>query len=126
MCEHFLSVACNWCEDCGFKISRTETVAVPFTRKHHPAPSSLLLQDSIQLPLRNEHKYVRIIDSGKRHLLTTYNDLCAEMLRRTVIRLWKGTWWGASKRPLLTVHRSLVRSVIEDGTDAYFSRLHVY
>ena len=32
----------------------------------------------------------------------------------------KGTSWGAGKRPLLTVYRSLVRSVIEYGMEAYF------
>jgi len=32
----------------------------------------------------------------------------------------KGTSWGAGKRPLLTVYRSLVRSVIEYGMEAHF------
>ena len=32
----------------------------------------------------------------------------------------KGTSWGAGKRPLLTVYRSLVRSVIEYGMKAHF------
>ena len=40
--------------------------------------------------------------------------------RLNVIRMLKGTSWGAGKRPLLTVYRSLVRSVIEYGIEAYF------
>jgi len=32
----------------------------------------------------------------------------------------KGTSWGAGKRPLLTVYRSLFRSVIEYVMKAYF------
>ena len=37
-----------------------------------------------------------------------------------VIRMLKGTSWGAGKRPLLIVNRSLVRSVLEYGMEAYF------
>ena len=40
--------------------------------------------------------------------------------RLNVIRMLKGTSWGAGKRSLLTVCRSLVRSVIEYGMEAYF------
>jgi len=36
-----------------------------------------------------------------------------------VIRMLKGTSWGAGKRPLLIVYRSLVRSAV-DGMEAYF------
>jgi len=37
------------------------------------------------------------------------------------VRHWlKGTSWDAGKRPLLAVYRSLVRSVIEYGVEAYF------
>jgi len=37
-----------------------------------------------------------------------------------VIRMLKGASWGAGKRLLLTVCRSLVRSVMEYGMEAYF------
>ena len=37
-----------------------------------------------------------------------------------VIRMLKGTSWGAGKRPLLTVYRSLVRCVTECSMEAYF------
>ena len=40
--------------------------------------------------------------------------------RLNVVRVLKGTSWVAGKRPLRTVHRSLVRSVIEYGMEAYF------
>ena len=40
--------------------------------------------------------------------------------RLNVIRMSKGRSWVAGKRPLLTVYRSLVRSVIEYGMETYF------
>jgi len=46
------------------------------------------------------------------------------LARLNVIRMLKGTSWGAGKRPLLTVYRSLVRSVIEYGMEAYFFASH--
>ena len=39
--------------------------------------------------------------------------------RLNVIRMLKGMSWGAGKRPLLTVYRSLVRYVTEYGMEAY-------
>jgi len=40
--------------------------------------------------------------------------------RLNVLRMLKGTSWGAGKRPLLTIYKSLVRSVIDYGMEAYF------
>jgi len=40
--------------------------------------------------------------------------------RLNVIGMLKGTSWGAGKRSLLTVYRSLVRCAIECGMEAYF------
>jgi len=36
------------------------------------------------------------------------------------LRLLKGTNWAAEKRPLLNIYRSIIRPVIEYGTEAYF------
>jgi len=36
------------------------------------------------------------------------------------LRLLKGTNWGAEKRPLLNIYRSIIRPVIEYGMKAYF------
>ena len=43
------------------------------------------------------------------------------------MRFLKGTSWGASKSPLLTIYRCLVRSLLEYGMEAYFfsARSHV-
>ena len=40
--------------------------------------------------------------------------------RLNVIKMLKGTSWGAGKRPLITVYRSLIMSAIEYGMEAYF------
>jgi len=40
--------------------------------------------------------------------------------RLNMMSFLKGTSWGASKSPFLTIDRCLVRSVLEYGMDAYF------
>ena len=45
-------------------------------------------------------------------------DKCQKQLN--VLRLLKGTSWGAAKAPLLTIYINLLRSVIEYRMEAYF------
>jgi len=45
-------------------------------------------------------------------------DKCHKHLN--MMRFLKGTSWGASKSPLLTIYRSLVWSILEYGMEAYF------
>jgi len=54
-CGSDLTLVCHWCEECGFKISITKSAAALCTRKHNPAPISLLLQDGTRLPLKKEY-----------------------------------------------------------------------
>jgi len=64
---------------------------------------------------------LRLNVSTKPCLLDAYTESCGVMpARLNVIRMLKGTSWGEGKRPLLTVYRSLVRSVIEYGMEANF------
>jgi len=92
---------------------------VLFTKKHNPASVSLILQDGTQLLLKNECKYVGVAfqRSGSYSLhIHKAAAICRDRLN--AIRLLKGASWGAGKRPLLTVYRSLVRSVIEYGMES--------
>ena len=105
---------CNWCEECGFKISRTKSAAVLFTRKHVPVPISLNLRDGTRLQMKNEYKYLGLTFQRNGSYLKHVQNVAAKC------RMLKGTSWGAGKRSLLTVYRSLVRSAIEYGMEAYF------
>jgi len=105
----------------GFKLSSTKSAAFLFTRKHNPAPNSLRLQDGARLPLKNEYMYLGLTFQRNGSYSTHIQKVVAKCRARlNVIRILKGTSWGAGKRPLLTVYRSLVRSVIGYGMEAYF------
>jgi len=121
LCQCSSTKVCKWCEDCGFKLSSTKSAAVLFTRKHNPEPISLRLQDGTRLPLKDEYKYLGLTFQRNGSYSTHIQKIVAKCRARlNIIRVLKGTSWGAGKRPLLTVYRSLVRSVIECGTEAYF------
>jgi len=121
LCQRSLTKVWNWCEECGFKLSSSKSTAVLFTRKHNPAPISLLLQDGTRLPLKKEYKYLGLTFQRNGSYSTRTQNVAAKCRARlNVIRFLKGTSWGAGKRPLLTVCRSFVRSVMEYGMEAYF------
>jgi len=121
LCQRSLTKVWKWCEDCGFKLSSTKSAAVLFTRKHNPEPISLRLQDGTRLPLKNEYKYLGLTFQRNGSYSTHRKKLVAKCRARfNVIRMLKGTSSGAGKRPLLTVYRSLVRSVIKYGMEVNF------
>jgi len=104
----------------GFKISASKTVAVLFTIKAKPQPIKSVFQ-STTIPLRKEYKYLGVTFQSNglyhSHIQHVFNK-CQKRLK--ILRLHKGTSWGTAKDPLLTIYRSLIRSVIEYGMEAYF------
>jgi len=108
----------------GFKLSSTKSATVLFTRKHNLEPIFLRLQGGTRLPLKNEYKYLGLTFQRNGSYSTHIQKVVAKCRGRlNVIRVLKGTSWGAGKRPLLTVYRSLVRPVTEYGMEAYFLRV---
>jgi len=71
--------------------------------------------------MKLEYKYLGITFQRNGTYAVHIQKVAAKCRARlNVIRMLKGTSWGAGKRPLLTIYRSLVRSVIECGMEAYF------
>jgi len=71
--------------------------------------------------MKNEYKYLGLTfqrnGSYSKHV---HNVATKCRARLNVIKMLKGTSWAAGKRSLLTVYKSLVRSVIEYGMEGYF------
>jgi len=111
----------RWCTQSGFKIATSKTTAVIFTKKRKPEPIQLVFE-STTVTLRKEYKYSGVIfqSNGLYHAhIQNVFDKCQKRLN--VVRLLRGTSWGAAKAPLLTISRILMRSVVEYGMEAYFS-----
>ena len=110
----------DWCDLWGFKISLDKTVAVIFShRKFHNINLSLNNQP---IKVDNKAKFLGLIFdsrlSWKDHI-TYLEEKCKKRLQ--LMRAVAGNSWGANKKVLLTIYRSLIRSVIDYGAIAYNS-----
>jgi len=108
LCQRSFTKVCKWCEDCSFKLFSTKSAAVLFTSKHILFPC--VCRTVPHLPLKNEYKLPFQRNGSYSTHIQKVVAKCRAWLN--VIRMLKGTSWGAGKRPLLTVYRSMVRSVI--------------
>jgi len=110
-----------WCDVNGFKISMDKTVAVLFTCRRDAINARLKIGDNC-VAVENKAKFLGLIFDSK----LTWNqhvsyivDKCKKRLN--LLRAVSGNKWGASKKTLLLIYRSLIRSVIEYGSIAYDS-----
>jgi len=126
LCHRCLTKVCKWCDENGFKISGAKSAAFLFTKKHKPQTITMLLQGNAELPLKTEYKCLGLIfQRNDTCALHTQNVAAKCQALLNAICMLKGTSWGAGQRPQLTLYRSLVRSVIEYGMEAYFSPLPI-
>ena len=100
-----------WCDENGFKFSSTKTVCLHFTRKRglHPDPELTLGRTTI--PVVKETKFLGLVFDSKLTFLPHIKYLktkCTKALN--LLRVVANTDWGADKKVLLRLYRSLVRS----------------
>ena len=110
----------DWCDTWGFRISLDKTVAVLFT---HRLNSDVHLTINNQ-PIKTENsaKFLGLVFDSRlnwnEHIKYVENK-CKKRLQ--LMRAVAGNSWGANKKTLLLIYRSLIRSVIDYGSIAYNS-----
>jgi len=88
---------CKWCDENGFKISGAKSAEILFTKKHKPQPITLLLQGNAELTLKTEYKYLRLTFQRNGTYALHMQKVAAKCRARlNVIRISKGTSWGAA------------------------------
>ena len=105
----------------GFKISMEKTVVVLFTHRRENINCRLKIDDKY-VRVENKAKFLGLVFDSKltwNHHVNHAVDKCKKRLN--LLRAISGNKWGASKKTLLLVYRSLIRSVIEYGCIAYDS-----
>ena len=111
----------KWCDEWGFKLSPTKSKCIVFSRnkkyddiqhtlhinnqKIKSENSMMFLGMILDRKLNFNEHITYIIDKGKKRL-NLMRNLC-------------GTTWGASINTLLTIYRTLIRSIIEYGDIVY-------
>ena len=108
----------QWCDFNGFKISMNKTVAVLFTRRRDRIDNILKINGE-SVKVENKAKFLGIIFDSKLSWNDHVNyivDKCKKRLN--LLRAISGNKWGANKKTLLMIYRSLIRSIIDYGAVA--------
>jgi len=115
-----LQIISAWCDEWGFKISLDKTVAVVFS--YRTVTNINLTINSIAVKVDNKAKFLGLIFDCKltwNHHIKYLEEKCKKRLQ--LMRAVAGSTWGANKKALLTIYRSLIRSIIDYGSIAYNS-----
>lgn len=105
----------DWCDKNGFKISMEKTVAVLFTHRRDTVNKTLRIYGDY-IKIENKAKFLGIIFDSKLTWSDHVNyimDKCNKRLN--LLRAVSGNKWGASKKTLLILYRSLIRSILDYG-----------
>ncbi len=112
-----------WCDQWGFSISTEKTVAVLFTRGESNKTKDLSLAiNGKTVKLSNSAKFLGLVFD--KHLV--WKDHIKHVLEKcqrslNLMKTLAGTSWGADRATLMTLYRTLVRSVLDYGAIAYDS-----
>jgi ribonuclease HI len=122
MQKHLDKIA-HWCDEWGFKLSESKTVAVVFSLKHIPADIMKNLKIGNK-PVRVENtvKFLGVVFDNRltwRSHIEYLNNKCKRRLQ--LMQVICGNKWGADITSLLTVYKTLVRPIIDYGAIAYDS-----
>ena len=107
-----------WCDEWGFRISKTKTTAVVFTNGNQKNVHLKIKKDDIRI--ETTVKFLGMIFDQR----LTWNDHIKYIVQRcnnrlNILRSLTGTEWGAEKRTMVMLYRTLIRSVIDYGSIAY-------
>jgi len=117
----------NWADENGFKFSQTKTVAMHFCkmRRLHPDPE-LFLKGTI-IPVVPQTKFLGVIFDRKLTFIPHLKNLklkCQKALN--LLKVVGHFDWGADRKTLLALYRSLVRSKLDYGSIVYGSARRSY
>ena len=116
--QNSLNKLVEWCDLNGFKISKEKTVAVLFTHRRDHIDGILRINGS-PVKVERKAKFLGIVFDSR----LTWNDHVNYVVekckkRLNLLRAISGNSWGANKKTLLMIYRSLIRSVLDYGAIA--------
>ena len=112
----------TWCDSWGFRISTLKTTAIIFTRKHGQEKLIQIKIGNEEMRFEKSVKFLGVIFDQRLTWTQHINYIVNRCNRRiNLLRALSGTDWGANKRTMLMLYRTLIRSVIDYGSIAYDS-----
>ena len=117
----------NWADENGFHFSKSKTVCMHFCNKRKLHPDPTLLLDGTALPVVEETKFLGLIFDNKLSFKPHINYLRNKCLKAlNLLKVVSSLDWGADRKVLLRLYRSLVRSKLDYGSLVYGSARHSY
>ena len=117
----------DWTLKNGFKFSKNKTQCIHFSNLHKMHNNPVLKLDSTEIPIFEEHKFLRIIFDQKltfkphiKYLRSKYNKVIQ------LLRVIAHRDWGADLKTLLKLYRALIQSQLDYGTFIYGSARKSY
>lgn len=109
----------EWCDKNGFKISINKTTAVLFSYARSKPKIDLKIGKK-PIKLEKTAKFLGVVFDSKLTWNAHINYIVEKCKRRlNLMRAVSGYTWGASKRTLMTIYRTLIRPVLEYGDIAF-------
>ena len=112
----------GWCDQWGFKISTSKTVAVLFTHHLTDECAVNLSLNGQPLAVEKSAKFLGVVFDRRltwREHIEYVRAKCQKRLN--LLRSLSGTTWGADRQSMLTVYRALIRSIVDYGAIVYDS-----
>ena len=110
----------RWSDSNGFKFSPNKTVCVHFCRQRRLHPDPTLLLRGHRIPVVDETKFLGLIFDKKlnykSHIMKIKTE-CTKALNLLIFLC--NTDWGADRKVLLRLYRSLIRSKLDYGSIVY-------
>ena len=108
----------EWCATWGFRVSVTKTTFVLF-HKGKQKPINLLFNGN-KLAKSNSAKFLGVIFDQSLSWKDHINYVIGRCQKRiNVLKLLSGSKWGADKETMVTLYKTLIRSVLDYGCPVY-------
>ena len=117
----------KWSTENGFKFSKSKTVCMHFChlRKAHNDP--ILTLDGTHIPVVEENKFLGVIFERKLSFIPHIKQLKAKCQKAlNLLRVVAHTDWGADRKVLLNLYRTIIRSKLDYGSIIYGSARRSY
>ena len=112
----------KWADERGFKFSTTKTVVVHFCRIRGVHPDPDLYLKGQRIPCANQAKFLGLIFDCRLTWVPHISDLKARCQRAIdVLKVLAHVTWGAYRKQLLRLYKSLVLSKLLYGCEVYTS-----
>lgn len=106
----------------GFRFSTEKTVAMLFSRRRNPEKAPKILFEGKNLKFVDEHRILGMVFDKKLNWGSHIKDLKVRANKRmNILRMLCNPRYGAKRQHLLTLHQSIILSVLDYGSIIYDS-----